>query len=115
MLLQRSTAEGVKQDFQGGVGANLVERLAFVLEYFLAGHFLCTENAAFGRAVHVFDKVALQGAVEQRVLLVDEGTRGSVGQMLDGLAAQDGEFASARIPRAQLPVGFRQIIAHQAQ
>lgn len=35
--------------------------------------------------------------------------------MLDGLAAQDRQFAPSRILRAKLPIGFRQVIADQSE
>lgn len=61
MLLQGRAAERVQEDFQGGVGADLMQGLALVLEDFLAGHVLGIQYAALGRAVHVFHQVALQG------------------------------------------------------
>lgn len=95
VLLQRSAAEGIEEDFQGGVGADFMQRLALVLENFLAGHVFRVQYAALGRAVHVLHQIAGQPAGEQCVLLFDEGTGGGIGQVLDGLASQNRQFSPA--------------------
>lgn len=115
VLLEGGPAEGVQQDFQRGVGADLVQGLALVLEDLVACHVLGLQYAALGRAVHVFDQVARQLAGQQGLLLLDEGAGGSVGQVLDGLAAQDRQLAPPGIARAELTVGFRQVIADQIE
>ena len=93
VLLQGRATEGVEENFQGGVGADFMERLAFVLEDFLARDVLGLKHAALGRAIHVFHQVALQGAGQQGALLFDEGPRGGIGQVFDGLAAKDRQLA----------------------
>ena len=115
VLFEGCTAEGVEENFQGGVGADLVQCLALVLEDLLPRHGLGAQHAALGGAVHVFHQVALQGARQQRRLLLDEGVCGGVGQVLDGLAAQDRQFAPPGVQRTQLAVGFRQVIANQVE
>ncbi|MNK87712.1 hypothetical protein D3C87_1076520 [compost metagenome] len=92
-----------------------MQGFAFVLKDFLAGDVLGIQHATLGRAVHVLDQIAVQCAGEEGVLLFDKCPCGGVGQMLDGLAAQDRQFASARILRAELAIGFRQIITHQPE
>ena len=114
-LLHGRAAESVEQNLQRGIGADLVQRLALVLKDLLARHVLGAEHAAFGRTVHVLDQIAVQGAGQQRVLLLDESPGRGVGQVLDGLAAQDRQLAPPGVARPQLPVGFRQIVAYQAQ
>jgi hypothetical protein len=52
---------------------------------------------------------------QQRLLLFDEGVGGGVGQVLDGLAAQDCQLASAGVLRAELAIGFRQVVADQVE
>ncbi|MNQ49941.1 hypothetical protein D3C85_638640 [compost metagenome] len=47
--------------------------------------------------------------------MLDEGAGRGIGQVLDGFAAQDRQFASARIAGTELAVGLRQVIAHQSQ
>ncbi|MNM77775.1 hypothetical protein D3C81_896420 [compost metagenome] len=58
VLFQRGTAKGVEQDFQRGVGADLMQGLALVLEDFLAGHVLGIQHATLGGTVHVFHQIA---------------------------------------------------------
>ena len=55
MLLQGRAAEGVEKDLQGGVGADLVQGLALVLEDLRPRQGFGLQHAAFGRAVHMFD------------------------------------------------------------
>jgi len=93
VLFKRRPAEGVEEDFQGGVGADFMQGLALVLEDFLARHVLGIQHAAFGGAVHMLDQITVQGAGEQGVLLFDESACGGVGQVFDGFAAQDRQFA----------------------
>jgi hypothetical protein len=93
MLFQCRTAEGVEQNFQRGVGADFVQGLALVLEDFFARHVFCIQDATFGRAVHVFHQVSGQRTGQQGVLLFDKGAGGGIGQVLDGFAAQDRQFA----------------------
>ena len=95
VLLQCGTAESVEQNFQGGVGTDFVQGLAFVLKDFLAGNVLGVQHTALGRAMHVLDQIAMQRAGEQCVLLLDKRSRRCVGQMFDGLATQDCELASS--------------------
>ena len=97
MLFQRCAAEGVEQDFQRGIGTDFVQGLALVLENLVARHVLGVQHAALGRAMHVFDQVARQLPGQQGVLLLDEGVGGSVGQVLDGLATQNGQLTPARV------------------
>ena len=52
---------------------------------------------------------------QQGVLLFDKGASGGVGQVLNGLAAQNGQLAAFRVLRAELAIGLGQIIAHQIQ
>ncbi|MNF94464.1 hypothetical protein D3C84_771760 [compost metagenome] len=94
MLLECRTAEGVKQNLQRGVGANFVQGLAFVLEDFFTRHVFCVQDAAFGRAVHVLNQIPRQRTGQQCVLLFDKGAGSGIGQVLDGLAAQDRQFTS---------------------
>ncbi|MNP71730.1 hypothetical protein D3C76_1681590 [compost metagenome] len=84
-----------------------MQRLAFVLEDFLPSHVLCIEDAAFGRTVHMLHQVARQGAGQQCILLLDKGAGRCVGQVFDGLAPQDRQFASPRIVRAKQAIGLR--------
>ncbi|MNZ33415.1 hypothetical protein D3C78_507610 [compost metagenome] len=92
-----------------------MQGLALVLEDLLACHVLGLQYAALGRAVHVFDQVARQLAGQQGLLLLDEGAGGSVGQVLDSLAAQDRQLAPPGVAWAELTVGFRQVIADQVE
>lgn len=115
VLFERRAAEGIEQDFQCGVGADFVQGLALVLEDLVARNVFGLQHAALGRAVHVFDQVAWQLPGQQRLLLLDKSLGGSVGQVLDGLATQDGQLAPARIAGAQLAIGFRQIVADQVE
>lgn len=97
MLFKGCTAEGVQQNLQGGVRTDFVQGLALVLENLVARHVLGVQHAALGRAMHVFDQVARQLPGQQGVLLLDEGVGGSVGQVLDGLATQNGQLTPARV------------------
>lgn len=115
MLLEGGAAEGVEQDLKGGVGANFMQRLALVLEDLVACHGLGLEHAALGGAVHVLDQVTTQLPGEQCLLLFDESARSGIGEVLDGLAPQDCQFAPAGVRRAELTVGFGQVIPHQVQ
>ncbi|MNI76746.1 hypothetical protein D3C73_1329960 [compost metagenome] len=92
-----------------------MQGLALVLEDLLPRHVLGIEHAAFGRAVHVLHQVTRQGAGQQRILLLDKGAGRGIGQVFDGLAAQDRQFAPPRILRAEQAIGLRQIVAHQVQ
>ncbi|MCY1435503.1 hypothetical protein D9M71_516000 [compost metagenome] len=94
MLFKRRAAERVEQYFEGGVGTDFMQRLALVLEDLLACHVLGLQDAAFGRAVHVFDQVALQMPRQQGILLFDKRAGGGIGQVLDGLAAQNRQLTS---------------------
>ena len=52
---------------------------------------------------------------KQCLLLLDEGARSGVGQVLDSFATQDGQLASPRICRAKLAIRFWQVITHQVE
>lgn len=115
VLLQRGATEGVEEDLQSGVGADLVEGLALVLEDLFPRDGLGPLHAELGRAVHVFHQVAGKLPGEQGLLLVDEGTGGGIGQVLDGLAAEDRQLAPAGVPGAELAIGVGQVVADQAE
>ena len=102
MLLQCCATKGIEQDFQGGVSADFMQGFTFVLEDFFACHVFGVQDTALGRAMHVFDQIPRQGACQQGFLLFDKGTGSRVGQVLDGLAAQDRQLASLRVPGPQL-------------
>lgn len=115
MLFEGRAAEGVEEDLERGVGADLVQGLAFILEDLVARHVFGLQYAVLGRAVHMLDQVAAQVPAKQRRLLLDEGAGGGVGQVFDGLAAQDRQLAPARIAGAELAIGLRQVVTYQVE
>lgn len=94
MLFQSRSAEGVEKDLERRVRADLMQRLALVLENLLPRQRLGLQDATLGWAMHMLDEIARQGTGQQALLLLDEGTSSSVGQVFDGLATQYGELAS---------------------
>ena len=54
--------------------------------------------------MHVFDQIALQAAAKEGMLLLDESAGGRVGQVFDGLAAQDRQLAPFGVLGAELAV-----------
>lgn len=62
MLFQGRATKGIQQDFEGGIGPDLMQRLALVLEDLLACHVLGIQHAALCRAMHVFHQVTGQRA-----------------------------------------------------
>lgn len=115
VLFQGGTTERVEQDFKRGVGADLVQCLAFILENLVARHVFGLQYAALGRAVHVLDQVAAQTPAQQCLLLLDESAGCGVGQVLDSLATQYCQFAPPGVGRAKLAIGFRQVVTDQVE
>ena len=93
VLLERCTAESVKQDLKCGVGANLMQRFALVLEYLFPGQRLGLQNALFGWPMHMLNQIPGEVSCQQRLLLLDEGFCSSVSQVFDGLASEDSQLA----------------------
>ncbi|MNP47067.1 hypothetical protein D3C76_1411050 [compost metagenome] len=94
MLFKRSATERVEENLEGRISADFVQRFALVLEDFLACHVFGLQDAAFGRAMHVLNQIALQVSRQQGILLFDKGAGGGIGQVLDGFAAQNRQLAS---------------------
>ena len=111
MLLKRGATECIEEDFQGRIGTHFMQGFAFVLEDFLRAMSLLSSTQR-GRAVHMLGQIPW---CQQCLLLFDKSPGSGVGQMFDGLAAQDCQFASARVMGAQLAIGLGQIVAHQVQ
>ncbi|MNN37975.1 hypothetical protein D3C81_1519480 [compost metagenome] len=71
-----------------------MECLALVLEDFLACHVLGVQDATLGGTMHMFYQITGQRTGQQCILLLHKGAGCRVGQVFDGLAAQDRQFAS---------------------
>src|SRR5690606_26876853 len=89
VLFKCCATESVEQDFKGGIGTGLVQRLALVLEDLLARHAFGLHYALLGRAVHMLNQITDKGARQQRILLFYESVSRSIGQVLDGLASEN--------------------------